>query len=123
MRNSRISSFGLLLLAMFLLAPAAEAHAFPDHSSPQVGSELASAPASVQIWFDGEIEPVFSSLIVKTEAGAQVSLGQGRVSGSDGHLLETALPPSLPPGKYLVFWSVIARDGHHTEGRFSFRVK
>ncbi len=123
MRSFRITSLAVLSLAMFLAAPVADAHAFPDHSSPEVGSEMARAPASVQIWFDGEIEPVFSSLLVKTAAGAQVSIGQGRVSASDGHLLETALPASLPPGKYLVFWSVIARDGHHTEGHFSFHVK
>ncbi|MHB8455959.1 MAG: copper resistance CopC family protein [Acidiferrobacterales bacterium] len=123
MRGFRITSLVVLSFALVLSAPVADAHAFPDHSSPEVGSELARAPTYVQIWFDGEIEPVFSSLIVKSEAGAQVSIGQGRISASDGHLLETALPPALPPGKYLVFWSVIARDGHHTEGRFSFRVK
>ena len=29
----------------------------------------------------------------------------------------------LPPGRYQVFWSVVARDGHRTEGSFPFRVK
>jgi methionine-rich copper-binding protein CopC len=31
--------------------------------------------------------------------------------------------PALPSGRYRVFWTVVARDGHRTEGDFSFRVK
>jgi methionine-rich copper-binding protein CopC len=44
------------------------------------------------------------------------------VDSADGTLLEVGLPP-LPPGRYRVFWSVVARDGHRTEGDFPFRVK
>lgn len=111
------------LLVLVLVAPAAEAHAFPDHSLPKVGSRLTVAPTQVRIWFDGDIEPVFSTLVVKNAAGSQVSEGRGQVSASNKVLLETKLPPGLPPGRYRVYWSVIARDGHHTEGRFPFRVK
>ena len=111
------------LFVLLLATQVAKAHAFPDHSLPKVGSELASAPTSVRIWFDGDIEPVFSTLIVKTATGTQVSTGRGRVSASNSTLLETDLPKKLVPGKYYVYWSVIARDGHHTEGRFPFRVK
>jgi methionine-rich copper-binding protein CopC len=37
-------------------------------------------------------------------------------------VLEVSLPP-LAAGKYRVFWSVVARDGHRTEGHFTFQVK
>ena len=40
----------------------------------------------------------------------------------DGRLLEVTVPP-LTSGRYRVYWSVIARDGHRTEGDFRFRVK
>lgn len=119
----RLLRFALGPLVFLLAMRCAEAHAFPDHSSPKVGSDLASAPTVVRIWFDGDIEPVFSMLIVKTATGSQVSAGQGRVSASNSTLLETTLPKTLPPGKYYVYWSVIARDGHHTNGRFPFRVE
>ena len=36
-------------------------------------------------------------------------------------LLEVTTDP-LPSGRYRVYWSVIARDGHRTEGDFPFRV-
>ncbi|MHB8257919.1 MAG: copper resistance CopC family protein [Acidiferrobacterales bacterium] len=123
MAKVSIAPLAIGLLVLLLVTQPAEAHAFPDHSLPRVGSDLNSAPTSVQIWFDGDIEPVFSTLVVKTVAGAQVSAGQGRVSPSNSALLETKLPKTLAPGKYYVYWSVIARDGHHTEGRYPFRVK
>jgi len=57
-------------LVLMLAIRSAEAHAFPDHSLPKVGSQLDSAPTTVRIWFDGNIEPVFSTLIVKTATGS-----------------------------------------------------
>jgi len=51
-----------------------------------------------------------------------VDRGDGRVDAKDSTLLEVSLP-ALPPGRYHVLWSVVARDGHRTEGRFPFRIK
>jgi len=84
---------------------------------------VAMAPKEVKVWFDGEIEPVFSTLVVKNASGKQVSTGKGTVDANNHVLLETPLPATLPAGTYTVYWSVIARDGHHTEGHFPFTVK
>ena len=112
-----------LLAAALLLAPSwAAAHAFPDHSEPRVGHTVEASPPAVRIWFDGRIEPVFSKIRVEDTDRRQVDKGDSRVDPSDGTLLEVGLP-ALPPGRYRVFWSVVARDGHRTEGDFSFRVK
>lgn len=119
----RISLFTVVLLLTLGLVPRAWAHAFPDNSSPHVGATVSVSPKLVQIWFDGEIEPVFSTLIVKNAAGTQVSQDNGQVSPTDNTLLETTLPAALPPGQYWVYWSVIARDGHHTAGHFPFSVQ
>ena len=126
-RDSRTHSTALaawlLLAAALWPAPrAAWPHAFPDHSDPRVGHTVDAAPAEVRIWFDGEIEPVFSSIRVEDANQQRVDKGDGRVDARDKTLLEVSLP-ALGPGKYLVFWSVVARDGHRTEGRFPFRVK
>lgn len=113
-----------IMLSLSLAAPAAaSAHAFPDNSSPHVGATIAAAPEMVKVWFDGELEPVFSTLIVKNAAGRQVSKGNGKVDSSNPVLLETPLPAKLAAGKYMVYWSVIAHDGHHTAGHFPFTVK
>ena len=113
----------LLAAAMLLLAPSwAVAHAFPDHSEPRVGHTVDASPPAVRIWFDGQIEPVFSKVRVEDADRRQVDKGDSRVDPNDRTLLEVELPP-LAPGKYRVYWSVVARDGHRTEGDYSFRVK
>jgi copper resistance protein C len=98
------------------------AHAFPDHSDPKVGSTVAGSPASVRIWFDGDLEPAFSTLMVHTMSGMMVDKGNGHVDPEDPTLLEVSVPP-LPAGTYLVMWNVVARDGHRTMGQYTFTVK
>ncbi len=113
----------LLLAGSLLLPPGAVwAHAFPDHSEPRVGWTVTTSPERVQIWFDGEIEPVFSTMRVEDGEQRRVDKGDARVNPQDGRLLEVSVP-TLPSGKYRVFWSVVARDGHRTEGDFPFRIK
>jgi methionine-rich copper-binding protein CopC len=114
----------LAFLFALIVASLASAHALPDHSSPNAGARLSTAPKEVKIWFNGEIEPVFSTLIVKNAAGQQVSIGKGKVDASNHVRLETALSNDpLPGGIYTVDWRAVARDGHHTEGHFDFTVR
>jgi len=112
----------VVAIVLALAAGRADAHAFPDHSEPRVGSTVEQPPGQVKIWFDGEIEPVFSTLRVERDDRQRVDRGDARVNPQDGRLLEVTVPP-LTSGRYRVYWSVIARDGHRTEGDFRFRVK
>jgi hypothetical protein len=117
-------TLAIVILTLGLIAsPHAHAHAFPDSSSPHAGQVLRAAPAQVRITFDAEIEPVFSTLIVKNAAGTVVSVAKGEVAVSNHAVLQTALPKALPPGKYVVYWSIIAHDGHHTEGHYPFTLQ
>jgi methionine-rich copper-binding protein CopC len=97
-------------------------HAFPDHSEPRVGAVLSASPDRVRIWFDGALEPAFSTVRVQNASGQQMDKGNGHVDGADATLLEVGLPP-LAPGTYRVIWSVVARDGHRTEGDFNFTIR
>ena len=110
-----------IAVALALTPAGVSAHAFPDHSEPRVGHTV-DAPRSVRIWFDGAIEPVFSTVRVEDGGKRRVDAGDARVDTKDSTLLEVSLP-ALPPGSYKVFWSVVARDGHRTEGAFPFQVK
>ena len=47
--------------------------------------------------------------------------GNGRVNPSNGTVLEVELPPLLP-GRYYVYWKVLSKDTHVTEGDFSFAI-
>ena len=108
--------------AVLLAASSAWGHAFPDHSEPRVGHTVDASPPAVRIWFDGAIEPVFSTVRVEDADERRVDKNDARVAPGDQNLLEVSLPP-LAPGRYQVFWSVVSRDGHRTEGHFPFRVK
>ena len=119
----KISQLLLCLLAIAAIATpgAAFAHAFPQRSEPAVGATIASAPSAVKIWFNSDLEPLFDKLVVKNAAGNVVSRGKAKVDAGDRSLLEVGLAP-LRPGKYHVYWHVTSKDGHHTEGDFSFTV-
>ena len=101
---------------------AAWGHAFPHHSEPKVGATVSVAPSRIRIWFDGALEPAFSSLRVEDAHGQRVDKGDGHVDPADATLLEVDLTP-LAPGRYRVIWSVVARDGHRTEGDFMFTIQ
>ena len=111
-----------LTLGLLLVTTSAWGHAFPDHSEPRVGWTVPTPPPRVRIWFDGALEPIFSSITVMNADRQRVDKGDGRVNPSDSTILEVSLPP-LPPGNYRVFWSVVARDGHRTEGDFPFTIE
>jgi len=124
MHPFRKARFLLGLLSVLLVAGPriVLAHAFPDHSEPRVGATVEGSPASVRIWFDGDLEPVFTTIAVKDSKGQQVDGGKGRVNPTDPTLLETELP-KLPPGTYQVIWEALARDGHRTKGDYTFTIQ
>lgn len=110
------------LMMSALLSTRVYAHAFPVKSSPRVGAVVHTAPEAVTMWFDMDLEDVFSKITVKNAAGTVVSKDDSRVLKSDPSRLHVDLK-AIGPGTYTVHWSVIARDGHHTEGHFRFTVK
>ncbi len=112
----------LITLLLFIMPETARGHAYPDHADPKVGSTVSAAPTRVRIWFDSDLEPLFSTIIVRDASGNKVDKGDGQVDPSDATLLEVSLPP-LQPGPYRVIWSVAARDGHRTEGDYTFTIK
>ena len=106
-----------------LLAAATDsafAHAHLDHATPKVGSTLAQPPKEVVLWFTEKLEPAFSSIEVRNEQGAAVSVGKATVIG-DRTQLRVPLK-ALPPGTYKVIWRVLSVDTHRTQGDFTFRV-
>ena len=122
-------SFGFRKAAAFLffatlsLVPGISlGHAFPDHADPKVGSTVSVSPVRVRIWFDSNLEPLFSTIIVQDAKGKKVDKGDGQVNPVDDTLLDVSLPP-LPRGTYRVIWSVVARDGHKTAGDYTFTIR
>ncbi len=97
------------------------AHAMPQKSQPAAGATVAEPPAEIKVWFNSELSPQFDQLTVKDGSGNIVSRGEARVDQKDPSLLEVDVP-KLPPGTYHVYWRVASKDGHRTEGDYTFTV-
>ncbi len=76
MRRFVISLLYLLYIAW---SGAAAAHALAERSIPASGATLAWPPHAVTVYFDAELEPVFSKLVVRNAQGARVSTGYGEI--------------------------------------------
>jgi methionine-rich copper-binding protein CopC len=114
----------LAMLAVLVIAPGgsaiAWAHAFPKAEQPLVGCTVSIPPSRVTITYDAPIESLFAKLDVLDGAGQEQTVGSPTV-GPDRRTLSVKLKP-LKPGDYTVNWSVVAEDGHRTEGSYSFTV-
>lgn len=121
-----MQKFKVIVLYIFIFLSALPTmvwgHAFPDRSEPKVGATLIVAPTVVRIWFDSALEAAFSTLHIQNANGQQVDKGDAHVDPSDPTLLEVSLP-TISSGTFRVLWSVVARDGHRTEGNYTFTIK
>jgi copper resistance protein C len=119
--SKRLLPHLMLLVATVLLLPrAALAHAFPEAEEPKVGSTVTAPPQQVAIRFDAPIEALFSKLDVLDSSGQSEDEGTPQVN-ADTRTLTVNLKP-LKPGDYTIKWSVVAKDGHRTEGSYTFTV-
>jgi len=123
--RERHNSIALALAAILSVAAnmfpiVAWGHAFPSGEEPRVGSTVKTPPTSVVIKFDNPIEQLFAQLAVTDDAGHDVTAGAPTRS-EDKRELSVLLKP-LAPGDYHVKWSVVAEDGHRTEGGYLFTV-
>ncbi|HEY3849018.1 MAG TPA: copper resistance protein CopC [Acetobacteraceae bacterium] len=114
-------SICLFPLAMLCLASPAFAHAFLEHASPPVGSELPVSPSAVTITYTEGVEPDFSTIEVDDAHGTRVDKADPHLFGGEQTKLSVSLP-KLPAGQYTVIWHVTSVDTHKTEGRFNFSV-
>ena len=122
MRALSSARAALIVAWLFATIPSrAEAHAFPVRSDPRVGWTVSQPPSKVIIWFDGELEPAFSTIEVHNSAKQRMDKGNSRVNSSDPSVLEVDLPV-LAPGIYRVYWKVLSKDTHITEGDFFFTI-
>ena len=109
----------MAVLALATAGPA-RAHAVPVHVEPPPGSTLATAPAEVDVTFDGPVRAGPRNAAVADD-GADALCGRPRVLR--GRTLVVPLRPRLPPGVYSVRWSVVSDDGHEEEGVLAFGVR
>ena len=101
---------------------AAWAHAVLDHSQPEANTVLAASPTEIRLWMTEPVEPKYSTLQLRSSAGAMVAVPPAAFDGADPNQMYVA-PLQLAPGLYTVVWTTVsAADGHRSQGSFPFMV-
>ncbi|WP_313280104.1 copper resistance protein CopC [Timonella senegalensis] len=109
------------LLAVFLLlgqGPAA-AHDVLVKSNPADGATLKTAPKSLILEFNNDIQTLGGQVLVKDASGAEIASG---APATDGKMATYALP-ALANGTYTAAWRVVSSDAHPIEGVVTFTVE
>jgi methionine-rich copper-binding protein CopC len=103
------------------------AHAQLIKCSPQDKAELKEPPKRVEFWFNELLEDGFNSveIVLAAELNAKhptnFARGQPKVDSADRTHLKVGLSV-LKPGRYIVRYRVLSRDGHSAPGQLTFRV-
>ena len=108
------------LIAAFVVAPSALAHASLGSSTPSNDEVIRRAPAQVVLRFDEPIESAFGS--VRVYDGSARRVDEGRTSRPQANAVAVGLPSDLPRGTYTVAWRVVSSDSHPVSGAFVFHV-
>lgn len=110
---------GLILLASSFNA---FAHAQYERSDPGRRAIIARSPQVIKIWFSEQLEPAYSTIVVKDSEGLSMTENLATLDSDDSKLLILKLP-TLAPGKYTVFYKVLSVDGHVVDAKFNFKIK
>ena len=75
LKTAGLRALSMSVIYLLFLPVAAWGHAFPDRSDPKVGATVSGPVTSVRIWFDSDLEPLFSRIVVKDSGGRQADKG------------------------------------------------
>jgi methionine-rich copper-binding protein CopC len=114
-----------LLLALLLLQltqqPAAIAHTKLLSATPAIAGEIDSWPTSITLEFDGQLQNLGDEkanfVVVNNAVGDQVSETDEQILGNT---ITVTLSANEVKGPVLVFYHVVASDGHPIEGEYKF---
>ena len=128
----RSVALGLAAVAGLLAPSRAAAHARLVRSQPPEAARLATAPVTIDLWFNELLDDAFNTVTIypAADAGADsaspaernLAAGPPEVDASDRTHLSCPLG-TLAPGAYVAEWQVLSRDGHTARGRLRFRVE
>jgi hypothetical protein len=113
-----------LMLVAALAAPAgaAFAHAHLVTSVPAANATVRPAPKRLWLKFTEIIRPPSSAVRLTGPDGRRAKLPPLAWDPHDRFAVTVPLPANLQPGRYLVEWSALSPNAHHTQGTFAFTV-
>ena len=121
MKNQLLIKLLTLTALLFLSAPAFS-HAKAVSADPGSRSVLSRSPEFITVLFNQQLEPAYSTIIVKNSKGILVTEKAAIVDSTNNKRLILTLP-KLAPDKYTVSYKVLSLDGHVVESTYTFRIK
>jgi methionine-rich copper-binding protein CopC len=118
---------GLAVILCLLGTNSALAHAQLIKSNPPDKAALHQAPVQVDLWFNELLDDGFNTIEIFPAAElsdkkhSNLAKGQPKVDPKDRTHLTVAVS-ALKPGKYVIQYRVLSRDGHSAPGRLTFQV-
>jgi copper transport protein len=112
--------FVLAMAAIWLTAPAANAHTDFESSDPTDGVTLDEPVSQITIVFTGEAQPSGEGFVVLDPSGELRT--PDRVTSADNLSWVLHFDEALDGGRVGVRWTVAAPDAHPIEGSFSFTI-
>ncbi|ALM82729.1 copper homeostasis periplasmic binding protein CopC [Bordetella sp. N] len=106
-----------------VLPHVASAHAHLKQSNPAKDAVVQVALTQVTASFTEGLEPAFSSLSLVDAAGKSVDGSKAAPAPGDDKTLVLPIAKPLPAGSYTAKWHVLSKDGHKTQGEWTFTVK
>ncbi|WP_305093338.1 copper resistance CopC family protein [Prescottella sp. R16] len=107
------------MLATMLGVGTAAAHSAVIGSSPENGTEIATAPDRVSLQFNETLQDKFASLTVVGPDGNLWSKGDPTVAGDS---ISVPLEGLGPVGEYTIAFRVTSADGHPVSGTRTFTL-
>jgi copper resistance protein C len=98
------------------------AHAQLVSETPAANAVLTSAPTSLTLKFSEAVELKFTGVAITGADKSAVATDAASLDPKDASTFIVPLKGTLASGKYLVQWHALARDGHKTNGSFSFTI-
>lgn len=113
-----------LITAVLVVTPQLVwAHAHVDHATPAQDAVVQTTPADVSLTLTEGLEPAFSSLTLVDATGKAVLTGKTTLASNDNKTMVLPIGKDLPAGAYTVKWQALSKDGHKTQGSWSFTIK
>ena len=112
----------LVCAAALLLPQLAWAHAHLKTAAPANQSTVTS-PTTIRGDYTEGLNIAFSSMTVTGADGKALDLGKAALVPGNDKAMDLAVSKPLPAGRYVVTWRALSKDGHKTEGKWSFTVK
>ncbi|WP_423369500.1 copper homeostasis periplasmic binding protein CopC [Burkholderia sp. LMG 32019] len=119
---ARLAAFAAAGAILAAAPVAASAHGKLESATPATGSTVDTAPDTLRLTFNEDLEPAFSSVKVSDANGNAVTQDKAKVDAANPRVMTLAMP-TLVPGAYTVQWAAMTADAHRTKGTYTFRVK